>query len=94
MSAAGAVLSASPSVVPSPTRSARAGNGQLVLACLVGIAVIVVLISWLKMHPFLALILGSAALAAVAWIAPTGRADQLHQRVRQHRGRGRASSSP
>ena len=29
------------------------------------------LISWLKMHPFLALILGSAALAAVAWIAPT-----------------------
>ena len=29
------------------------------------------LISWLKMHPFLALILDSAALAAVAWIAPT-----------------------
>ena len=49
----------------------HAGNGQLILACLAGIAVIVVLISWLKMHPFLALILGSAALAAVAWIAPT-----------------------
>ncbi len=71
MSAAGAVLSASPSVVPVADPISTAGNGQLVLACLVGIAVIVVLISWLKMHPFLALILGSAALAAVAWIAPT-----------------------
>jgi gluconate:H+ symporter, GntP family len=48
-----------------------AGNTQLVLACLAGIAVIVVLITWLKMHPFLALIVGSAALAAVAWIDPS-----------------------
>ncbi len=71
MSATGAVLSASPFVVPLADPISTAGNGQLVLACLVGIAVIVVLISWLKMHPFLALILGSAALAAVAWIAPT-----------------------
>lgn len=32
---------------------------------------IVVLITVLKMHPFLALILGSAALGLVAWISPT-----------------------
>jgi GntP family gluconate:H+ symporter len=67
MSAAGAVLTAVPTADP----ISSAGNTQLVIACLVGIAVIVVLISWLKMHPFLALIIGSAALAAVAWIAPT-----------------------
>jgi GntP family gluconate:H+ symporter len=71
MSAVGAVLSTAPSVAPLADPISKAGNGQLVLACLVGIAVIVVLISWLKMHPFLALILGSAALAAVAWITPT-----------------------
>lgn len=71
MSAAGAVASTLPAAIPLADPISKAGNGQLVLACLVGIAVIVVLISWLKMHPFLALILGSAALAAVAWIAPT-----------------------
>ncbi|HEY8307690.1 MAG TPA: SLC13 family permease [Lapillicoccus sp.] len=71
MSAVGAVLSTSPSISPLADPISTAGNGQLILACLAGIAVIVVLISWLKMHPFLALILGSAALAAVAWIAPT-----------------------
>ncbi|MEO3937933.1 gluconate:H+ symporter [Dermatophilaceae bacterium Soc4.6] len=42
------------------------GNGQLVAAALVGIGVVVVLISWAKVHPFLGLILGSAALGAVA----------------------------
>ena len=67
MSATGAALATLPAADP----ISQAGNTQLVIACLVGIAVIVVLISWLKMHPFLALILGSAALAAVAWIAPT-----------------------
>ncbi len=71
MSTVGAVLSTSPSISPLADPISKAGNGQLILACLAGIAVIVVLISWLKMHPFLALILGSAALAAVAWIAPT-----------------------
>ena len=71
MSAVGAVLSSSPSISPLADTISTAGNGQLILACLAGIAVIVVLISWLKMHPFLALILGAAALAAVAWIAPT-----------------------
>jgi GntP family gluconate:H+ symporter len=45
-----------------------AGTAQLILAAVVGIATIVVLIVWLKLHPFLALMLGSAVLAVVAGI--------------------------
>ncbi|WP_374228157.1 gluconate:H+ symporter [Streptacidiphilus sp. ASG 303] len=43
-------------------------SGRLVAAMLVGIAVIVLLITRLKMHPFLALTLGSGVLAAVAGV--------------------------
>ncbi|MFE7509309.1 SLC13 family permease [Promicromonospora sp. NPDC057488] len=43
-----------------------ASTSQLVLAAVIGIVVIVGLIVWLKMHPFLALVLGSGALALVA----------------------------
>lgn len=43
-------------------------SAQLVLAALLGIATIVVLIVWRKLHPFLALTLGSAVLALVAGI--------------------------
>jgi GntP family gluconate:H+ symporter len=43
---------------------------MLVLAALLGIATVVVLIVWLKLHPFLALILGSAVLGVVAGVAP------------------------
>ncbi|MBW3068439.1 gluconate transporter [Actinomyces sp. 432] len=47
----------------------HAGNDlQLILAALVGIATIIVLIVWTKVHPFLALTLGSAVLALVAGI--------------------------
>jgi GntP family gluconate:H+ symporter len=42
---------------------------QLILAALLGIATVVLLIVWLKLHPFLALILGSAVLGAVAAMA-------------------------
>jgi GntP family gluconate:H+ symporter len=45
-----------------------AGPGQLLTAVIVAIAVIVVLISWLELHPFLALTIGSAVLAAVAGV--------------------------
>lgn len=41
---------------------------QLVIAALAGIATIVVLIVWKKVHPFLALTLGSAVLALIAGI--------------------------
>jgi GntP family gluconate:H+ symporter len=43
----------------------------LIIAALLGIAVVVVLITVLKMHPFLALILGSAVLGLVAGVSPT-----------------------
>lgn len=48
----------------------HAGNGQLVLAALVGIAVVVLLITAAKFHPFLALILGTATLGVVAQVPP------------------------
>jgi gluconate:H+ symporter, GntP family len=48
-----------------------AGDFQLVLAAILGIAVVVVLITWLKVHPFLALILGSLLLGIIAGLAFT-----------------------
>ncbi|MEV0893928.1 gluconate:H+ symporter [Promicromonospora sp. NPDC050262] len=48
-----------------------ASTPQLVLAALIGIVVIVGLIVWLKMHPFLALVLGSGVLAIVAGVGLT-----------------------
>ena len=48
-----------------------ASTPQLVIAAVAGIAVIITLIVWLKMHPFLALVLGSGVLALVAGIGLT-----------------------
>jgi len=48
----------------------HAGKSQLVLAAVLGIAVVVVLIAWAKFHPFLALIIGSAVLGLVAGASP------------------------
>lgn len=48
-----------------------ASTPQLVLAAVAGIAVIIVLIVWLKVHPFLALVLGSGVLAVTAGIGLT-----------------------
>jgi gluconate:H+ symporter, GntP family len=48
-----------------------AGSGQLILAAVLGIAVVIVLIAWAKWHPFLALILGSAVLGLVAALGPS-----------------------
>ena len=44
---------------------------QLIVAAILGIAVVVVLITWLKVHPFLALILGSLLLGIIAGLAFT-----------------------
>ena len=44
----------------------NAGDTQLVLAALLGIAAVVLLIAWGKVHPFLSLILGAAVLGVVA----------------------------
>jgi GntP family gluconate:H+ symporter len=47
-----------------------AGNGQLITAALLGIATVVLLIVWAKFHPFIALLLGTGVLGAVAAVAP------------------------
>jgi len=49
-----------------PALPHTASNGQLLLAVLLSIGAIVLLITKLKLHPFLALTLGSGLLAAVA----------------------------
>ena len=51
--------------------AASSSNAVLILAALLGIATVVVLITWLKVHPFLALILGSAVLGLVAGYGAT-----------------------
>ncbi|MGN6251111.1 MAG: GntP family permease [Marmoricola sp.] len=53
-----------------PPPISDAGNGQLLLAAVLGILAVVVLIVWAKFHPFLALIIGSAVVGAVAAAAP------------------------
>jgi GntP family gluconate:H+ symporter len=47
-----------------------AGSGQLITAALLGIATVVVLIVVGKFHPFIALIIGTGVLGAVAAVAP------------------------
>ncbi|MBM2621449.1 gluconate transporter [Actinoplanes sp. LDG1-06] len=54
-----------------------AGTGQLVLAAVLGIIVVVLLIAWAKWHPFLALILGSATLGIVAGASPGDTIDSF-----------------
>ncbi|MFI8523829.1 SLC13 family permease [Promicromonospora sukumoe] len=64
-------LAAGPLATAAADTAPTASTAQLVLAALIGIVVIVGLIVWLKMHPFLALVLGSGALALVAGIGLT-----------------------
>ncbi len=45
-----------------------AGTTQLVIAAVIGIAAIVLMITWAKLHPFLALMLGAALLAVIAGV--------------------------
>ncbi|MFJ4658923.1 GntP family permease [Nocardia sp. NPDC088792] len=52
----------------------HAGNAQLITAALIGIALIVALITWLKLHPFLALAIGAVT---VGLIAKLGAADTV-----------------
>jgi gluconate:H+ symporter, GntP family len=52
-------------------------DAQLIIATLIAIAVVIVLISWLKVHPFLALIFGTAALGLVAGLGVTKTIDSF-----------------
>lgn len=53
--------------------AATGNHTQLVIAAVLGIGVVIVLITWLKVHPFLSLILGSAAMGISAGfgVSPT-----------------------
>ena len=53
-----------------PPKLTDAGDTQLLLAALAGIAAVVLLISWAKFHPFLALIIGAAVMGGVAGVQP------------------------
>src|SRR6476469_5009390 len=53
-------IAATDPIVPS------SGNAQLVLAAIGGIAVIVLLITWLKLHAFLALMIGAIGVGIAA----------------------------
>jgi H+/gluconate symporter-like permease len=44
---------------------ASAGSGQLIVAAVLGIAVVVVLIAWGTVHPFRSLLLGAVVLGIV-----------------------------
>ena len=58
---------AAPPVVPiEPAGS----DLQLILAAIIGVAVIIVLITWLKVHPFLALAIGAIGVGVGAGLAP------------------------
>ena len=57
------------------------GDAQLVIAAILGIAVVVLLITWLKVHPFLALILGSLLLGIVGGLAFTDTIDSFQKGV-------------
>src|SRR6478752_10456667 len=54
---------------PAPAPHPSAAEPQLIIAAVVGIAVIVVLITWLRVHPFLSLLLGSLVTGLVAGMA-------------------------
>lgn len=66
-----AVSAALPAALPfAEEPPVYAGNAQLIAACLLGILAVVLLITWGKVHPFLALMLGSAVLGVVATMPP------------------------
>ena len=48
------------------TAGAAQPAGQLITAAVIGIAIIIVLITWVKLHPFLSLTIGALATGAIA----------------------------
>jgi GntP family gluconate:H+ symporter len=63
----GTLLSAADPVPPTTT----APEWVLILAALIGIATIVVLITWVKLHPFLSLVIGALVTGLVAGMSAT-----------------------
>jgi GntP family gluconate:H+ symporter len=63
------LAAAARTAAPAPAPTPSGPEGQLIFAALAGIAVIVVLITWLKLHPFLSLLLGSLVAGLAAGLA-------------------------
>jgi gluconate:H+ symporter, GntP family len=63
--------------VPLAADLTDAPNSQLMLAAILGIAAVVLLITLAKFHPFLALMLGTAVMGAVAGVAPLDIVDSF-----------------
>ncbi len=59
-------------VLPLAAPLTDAGNTQLIIAALLGIATVVVLITVAKFHPFLGLLIGTGVMGAAAGVAPLG----------------------
>lgn len=79
-------LSLSPSSLPlagvlAAAGTPAAGDAQLVVAALLGIATVVVLITVLRVHPFLSLVIGSAVLGLVATLGPSATVDSFTKGV-------------
>lgn len=53
-------------------QAATAGDAQLIIAALAGVAAIVILISWLKLHPFLSLSIGALGVGLAANLGAAG----------------------
>ncbi|WP_433508069.1 gluconate transporter [Pseudonocardia halophobica] len=70
-------MTTSPVLAQAQETAPAAGATQLVIAALLGIAVIVLLITWLHVHPFLALIAGTAVLGVVGGLGPGKTVDSF-----------------
>jgi hypothetical protein len=71
------------------------GGGQLILAALLGIVAVVLLISWLQVHPFLALIVGSrSAVVGLVGASARPRRSRASRRARGRRWVASGFSSP
>jgi gluconate:H+ symporter, GntP family len=64
-------LSSVSTLLAAETASPPASDGRLIFAALLGMAVIIVLITWLKLHPFISLLIGSLIAGMTAGLAPT-----------------------
>jgi GntP family gluconate:H+ symporter len=65
-------LSSIPSLISAATAAAHpASDARLIFSALLGMAIIVVTITWLKLHPFIALLAGALVAGMAAGLAPT-----------------------
>lgn len=64
-------LSSLPPLLTAAAASPAHSDGRLIFSALLGMAVIIVLITWVRLHPFIALLAGSLVAGITAGLAPT-----------------------